>query len=116
MSSSAEEHERGLRALGLWPGPLDSVAAAPSRAAAVAELVNLHGLARSAKRLLARRLHPDITGVRGRVDELTEALRAAEWIASIRVDDVWSAPDRSKIDVVPTSTGIRIVYRGKAGA
>jgi hypothetical protein len=115
------DHEHGLRLMGLWPGPFDGVAAARSRAAAVAELTNVQALARASKRILYHRHHPDRAGKGADVDALAAVVAAAAWVAGRKLDDVW--PPRSQarqrvtrrgpVEVEASATGIRITYRGR---
>lgn len=124
--ATEERHRRGLELLGLWPDPLGNVASARTAAAAALELEEIQGLARDAKRIAARRYHPDLHSGRGDVASLQAILAAAEWVAALKVKDVWAprarltrgyARDlrrgRGPVEVEVRATGIRISYRGK---
>lgn len=122
----SDDHERGLRLLGLWPGPFDGVAAARTKAEAAAELANVKALARAAKRVVARKHHPDLRR-RGDLGALQAAIEAADWVEARQLEDVWSAGRRvlgrmpeprirrrpgSPVEIEVSATGIRIAYRG----
>lgn len=120
------EHERGLRLLGLWPGPFDGVAAARSRPEAAAELANVKALARAAKRVVARKHHPDLRRRGGDTGAMQAAIEAADWVEARKLEDVWSPRRRilgrmpgphierrrgSPVEVEVSITGIRIRLR-----
>lgn len=116
------EHERGLRLLGLWPGPFDGVAAARSRPEAAAELANVKALARAAKRVVARKHHPDLRRRGGDTGAMQAAIEAADWVEGMALGDVWpprhQAAKRhvrrrpgSPVEVEVSITGIRIRLR-----
>lgn len=116
--TTADHHERGLRLLGMWPGPLDVAIGARTRREAAAALAELQATARAAKRVMARRVHPDLVPGARRGD-LQALVEAADWIAGLKVGDVWSVRSRSTtrrvagpVVIESSATGLRITWRG----
>lgn len=116
------DHQAGLELLGMWPGPLDVVRAARTRREASTSLAELQATAKSAARLVARRLHPDLVGHRRGEADLRAVQAAHRWIAAQQVSDLWPGRRRgvrtlarrgSPVVVEVSATGIRIAWRGK---
>lgn len=117
------DHQAGLELLGMWPGPLDVVRAATTRREAAAALAELQATAKSAARVLARRLHPDLVRHRRGEDDLRAIQAAHRWVAAQKLSDWWTgrrptvratrARPGSPVVVELTATGIRIAWRGK---
>lgn len=115
------DHQAGLELLGMWPGPLDVVREARTRREAAAALAELQATAKSAARVVARRLHPDLVGHRRGEADLRAVQAAHRWVAAQKLSDLWPRrrPTRqlraragSPVVVEVSATGIRIAWRG----
>lgn len=108
-----QHHRRGLQLLGMWPGTFDSVSMAADRAGAARALADLQGLAKAAKRAVARKYHPDLAGNTDRQADLAAALSAADWVAGVQLDSVWSPASRGRgrVRVTSHTRGVRIAWR-----